>query len=77
MEEFYSDQLAYDVQVENLCVAVATLRYLCGFKQKLSFASFFWPCRMELFTISEPFAPNTVDIVIDGCHNQQRYSTLI
>jgi dihydrofolate synthase / folylpolyglutamate synthase len=51
----------YDVQIENACVASALLDHIripaVGMK------NFFWPCRMETFTI------DGVEVVLDGCHN--------
>lgn len=51
----------YDVQIENACIAFALLDHInipaVGMK------NFFWPCRMETFSI------NGVEVVLDGCHN--------
>ena len=53
--------LKYDVQIENLSLAVAVLNYLGV--PIVGLSSFYWPCRMEQFRVSG------LSIIVDGNHN--------
>lgn len=37
--------VSYDVQVENLCLSAAVLRFLGMRVSRNSLSSYFWPCR--------------------------------
>jgi folylpolyglutamate synthase/dihydropteroate synthase len=60
-----SFKIEYDVQLENACLSKAVLNYLNVSPEGMNY--FYWPCRMELFN---HFG---TQIVLDGCHNEDRF----
>jgi folylpolyglutamate synthase/dihydropteroate synthase len=63
----------YDVQCENACLASAVLKHLGA--PTTYMADFYWPCRMEMFSVPVGRSRTKAKIVIDGCHN--RHSILM
>ena len=57
----YNYHINNDVQIENACVSIAALEYLKI--QPKGLHSFYWPCRMEIFSYKK------YKIILDGCHN--------
>jgi len=57
----YNYLINNDVQIENACVSIAALEYLQI--QPIGLHSFYWPCRMEMFSYKK------YQIILDGCHN--------
>lgn len=58
---------SYSVQLENIAVAVAVLRSI-GIDTSAGLSTFYWPCRMELFSLPCR-GQGGVPFIVDGNHN--------